>query len=94
MLNMGQPKKHKLIDSAPLPPFAFTKEIKEKPGEFAANITWLQTNWENYKGVWVALDNGKLLCAGADRHDLESTTSTHPNRINIMSLKVGRDYAG
>jgi len=66
--------------------------FQERPGEFAANMLWLQTNWKNYINKWVALNNGSLLVSGDDEALIRSYMINHPNRINIMCLLVGKNY--
>jgi hypothetical protein len=69
------------------------KILPEVPGQFAANILWLQTNWTNYKDQWVALYKGKLVANCASREELEPKIINHPFLSNIMCLKVGQDYS-
>jgi hypothetical protein len=85
-------KKIKQLDNTPLPPLSQPKEPRETPGEFAANMKWLQENWDKYKNLWVALNNGALVASAESRVDLQTTVDSHENRINIMCVKVGQDY--
>lgn len=73
---------------APLVP----KVLPEIPGQFAANMLWLQTNWTNYKDRWVALHNGNLIVSCGNQEDLQPSIVNHPFLSNIMCLKVGEDY--
>ena len=69
------------------------KILPEVPGQFAANILWLQTNCAKYKDQWVALYNGKLVASVANKEELEPRIINHPFLSNIMCLKVGQDYS-
>lgn len=68
-------------------------KLKERPGEFGANLLWLDTNWLNYKDRWVALNNGSLLASAAKHEDLQPHLVNFCE-VNILCLLVGRDYIG
>ena len=68
------------------------KELPEVPGQFAANMLWLQTNSGHFTDRWVALYNGKLVTSAATQEDLNPGIVNHPFFSNILVLKVGRDY--
>lgn len=79
-----------------LPPPAIPlvpKILPEVPGQFAANMLWLQTNWKNYEDRWVALYDGKLVVSCANKEDLHPNIMNHPFLSNIMCLKVGEEYS-
>ncbi len=78
--------------SAPPPPTRVHKELPEVPGQFAANMRWLQTNSAHFNDRWVALYNGKLLTSAATKEDLRPGIINHPFLSNILVLKIGRDY--
>jgi hypothetical protein len=87
-------RRKKQESSQPPPPnkdFSIV-EMREVPGQFAANMLWLQTNSAHYYDRWVALYNGRLLTSAASKEDLRPGIINHPYLSNVMILKVGQDY--
>lgn len=79
-------------ENEPLQPFLPYKEPKEIPGTFAANMKWLETNSGNHVGRWVALNNGSLIASGASEEDIKSAIVDRLDKLNVMSILIGRDY--
>jgi hypothetical protein len=67
-------------------------ESREIPGQFAANMLWLQTNSNHFNDRWVALYNGRLLVSATNKEDLQPKIINHPFLSNILCLKIGKDY--
>jgi hypothetical protein len=85
-------KKPTQVSDTPLAPFVPYKEVRETPGELAANMKWLEANWKTYENLWVALSNGALVASGEKQADLTSIINSHSNRGNVMCLKIGENY--
>jgi hypothetical protein len=62
-----------------------TRRKGKNSGDARNNQLWLKRNFDNYKGKWVALRNGKLLGVADSMRELRAIL---PDITNVMMTRV------